>query len=311
MTKTKDINHTTSKKEKVKYRIRNWGEYNRSLMNRGSLQLWMSDDMSSWWYGNGKNIYSDKTIEFMITLQMIYQLPLRQVVGLVRSLFNQSSSSLVVPDYTTVSRRMKKLTIILKKKPKDITDMIVDSTGIKVYGEGEWKVRKHGWNYRRTWKKVHIGIDSLGEIRAVSITHSDTHDMVPVKSLLDQETAWITDFYGDGAYDSGELYRYLEKRNTLGYHIPPQHNAKITKKGHHQRNQHIRDIRETDRDTWKQHNGYHTRSLSETTMYRYKTVFGQHMRYRCESSQTNEVLIKCNILNTFHYLCEIDSYAVV
>ena len=311
MTITKDTSHTINNKEKVNYRIRNWSEYNKSLMKRGSLDLWLSEDIESWWYGNGKDTYSDKTIEFMITMQMIYQLPLRQVVGFVRSLFKQSDIDLVVPDYTTISRRMKKLSVTLQKKPKDITDIIVDSTGIKVYGEGEWKVRKHGWNYRRTWKKVHIGIDSLGEIRMVSMTHSDTHDSVPVKSLLKQEEAWITDFYGDGAYDSSELYRYLEKRNTVGYHIPPQHNAQITSKGHHQRNQHIRDIQATDRDTWKQNSGYHTRSLSETTMYRYKTIFGQHMKYRSENSQHNEVIIKCNILNTFHYLCEIDSYAVM
>jgi len=303
--------NSNQKKSKVNYHVRNWPEYNKSLIQRGSIGLWIDNTITDWWHESGRNTYSDRAIEFMLTIKAVYRLPLRSVVGFMRSIFESSGIALEVPDYTTISRRAPKLDIKLRKLHKDITDIIVDSTGVKVYGEGEWKVRKHGWSYRRTWKKIHIGIDSNGEIRALSVTCSDAHDMIPIKQLLGQEDAQITDFYGDGAYDSNKLYRELEDRGVIGYHIPPQHNAKITKKSHYQRNQHIRDIRQTDRDTWKQNNGYHMRSLVETTMFRYKTIFGQHLSFRTKSSQQAEIMIKCNILNTFHHLCEIDSYAVV
>jgi hypothetical protein len=310
MNKSKDKNNTTEKKSKVNYHIRNWSEYNRSLILRGSIRLWIPDDIADWWYGDGRNNYSDRTIEFMLTMKAVYQLPLRAIVGFVRSVFESSGIDLEVPDYTTLSRRAQKLCIRLQKKLKIITDIIVDSTGVKVYGEGEWKVRKHGWNYRRTWKKVHIGIDSNGEIRALEVTHSDAHDMIPIKQLLSQEQSQVTDFYGDGAYDSSHLYSYLEERGVIGYHIPPQHNARITQSSHHQRNQHIEEIRKTNRDIWKQDTGYHRRSLVETTMFRFKTLFGERLSFRTENSQKNEITTKCNILNTFHHLCEIDSCVV-
>jgi IS5 family transposase len=310
MKTTKDTQKHTKKQKKEKYRLRNWSEYNKSLIRRGRINLWLPSDITDWWYGIGRDVYSDKAIEAVLMIKAVYRLPLRATVGFVQSIFEQSGIELSVPDYTTLSRRAKKLNVVLNKSHKDITDLILDSTGAKVYGEGEWKVRKHGWSYRRTWKKIHLGIDSNGEIRAVVMSHSDTHDVVPAKELLAQENVQITDFYGDGAYDSNDIYQELEKRGVSGYHIPPQHNARITRKSHHERNKNIREIRRSNRDTWKQESGYHRRSLVETTMFRYKTTFGQQLSFRTESSQKSEIMIKCNILNMFHHLCEIDSYAV-
>ena len=303
--------NSTQSVKKVQYKVHNWSEYNKSLIQRGALTLWMSDDISDWWYVDGRYTYSDRAIEFMLTIKAIYHLPLRATIGFIRSLFASAGIMLEVPDYTTISRRAETIDVRLQKKRKTITNIIVDSTGVKIYGEGEWKVRKHGWNYRRTWRKIHVGIDGTGEIRAVSVTHSDTHDIVPIKQLLNQELGWITDFYADGAYDSNQLYMHLSERGVIGIHIPPQHNAKILPKSHSKRNQAIREIRQTDRDTWKQNSGYHTRSLVETTMFRYKTIFGDRLSFRKQSSQTAEIITKCNILNTFHYLCEVDSRAVV
>jgi len=318
MNKTKDKKHTTkqqkkrpSKQKKEKYRLRNWPEYNKSLIKRGNINLWIPSDITDWWYGTGRTTYSDRAIEAMLMVKAVYRLPLRSVVGFIQSIFEQSGIELSVPDYSTLSRRAAKLNVTLNKSTKDITDLILDSIGTKVYGEGEWKVRKHGWSYRRTWKKIHLGIDSNGEIRAVVMSHSDTHDVVPTKELLAQEDAQITDFYGDGAYDSNDIYRELEKRGVSGYHIPPQHNARITRKSHHERNKNIREIRQSDRDTWKQESGYQQRSIVEAIMFRYKTTFGQKLSFRSESSQKSEIMIKCNILNAFHHLCEVDSYAVV
>lgn len=311
MKNTKDT--VKNSKNKKKYKIENWSEYNKALIKRGSLTLWISDDIGEWWYGEGYDTYSDRAIEACLALKAVYGLPLRALAGFIQSIFQLSEIELPVPDYTTMSRRANKCKIALRPSRKDTTDIILDSTGTKVFGEGEWKVRKHGWSKRRTWKKLHIGIDSKGEIRAVCVTDNDTHDSLVIDDILDQETAPITDFYGDGAYDTYSVYQALLSRGVTGFHVPPQKNAKIkihgnTKRKPYPRDENLRAIRKSTRKKWKEASGYHIRSLGETVMYRYKTVFGDHMSFRSDDSQKNEVLIKCNILNTFHFLGMPDSH---
>jgi hypothetical protein len=302
MKTTKDILKGT----KTNYKVKNWGVYNKALKQRGSLILWIPDDIESWWYGTGKKTYSDRAIETILTIGSLNRYPLRMLSGYIESLFKLMNIDLQVPDYTTLSRRMKKLPVELKKRKKETTDIIFDSTGIKVFGEGEWKVRKHGWNYRRTWKKLHIGIDSEGEIRTQVMTSSTTHDSVPFNTLLKQEGIPITDFYGDGAYDSYDIYTTLQASG-ITPHIPPQKNAKIKVHGNtkgvlYTRDESIRSIRKKGRKKWKQDSGYHTRSLVETTMFRFKSTFGGSLSFRVESSQQNELTMKCTILNTFREL---------
>lgn len=312
----KTITDTTKRtKNKKKYKIKNWNTYNQALVNRGSLTLWISSDIDTWWYGDGHNTYSDRAIEVMLTFKALYHMPLRMVVGFVRSLFELTGVSVTVPDYTTISRRAKSMKVTLRVRPKDVTDMLLDSTGSKVYGEGEWKVRKHGWSKRRTWTKIHLGLDSDGEIRAVCVTDKDIHDSLVIDDMLNQETAQITDFFGDGAYDTFDVYQSLLSRGVTGFHIPPQRNAIIKVHGNLKRTPYPRDvnlraIRKIGRRRWKEESGYHTRSLAETVMFRYKTTFGEHMSFRTEARQKNEVLTKCNILNTFHFLGTPTSYAV-
>jgi IS5 family transposase len=304
----KTIKDTTKiNKNKKKYKVINWKDYNKALIQRGSLTLWISDDITSWWYGEGHNTYSDRAIEVILTFKALYGMPLRMTVGFVESLFQLIGIPLDVPDYSTLSRRAEQMSVPLRVSPKNITDFILDSTGEKVFGEGEWKVRKHGWSKRRTWKKIHLGIDSDGEIRAVCVTDKDTHDSTVIDDILNQETAQITDFYGDGAYDTFNIYQALLSRGVTGFHIPPQRNAVIKVHGNLKRTPYPRDvnlraIRKTGRKKWKQDSGYHTRSLAETGMFRYKTTFGDHMSFRTPARQKNEVMTKCNILNTFHFL---------
>jgi hypothetical protein len=235
---------TVQKGKKTKYRITNWKEYNRSLINRGSLTLWISSDVEESWYagktgqpGSPKK-YSDQSIETILTIQQLYSLPLRAIQDFTESLFALMNTTLDVPNYTTLSRRNPSLAVRLRKSDKNVTDMVVDSTGIKVYGEGEWKVRKHGVSKRRTWKKVHIGIDEKGELRAVAVTQNDTHDSEVIPPLLCQETATLTDFYADGAYDTRSVYDALIARGVDGVHIPPQKNAKIWQHGNSSRPPH-------------------------------------------------------------------------
>ena len=311
MKTTKDIIKNTKKK----YHVKNWGEYNKALTRRGSITLWISGNINEWWYGAGHDTYSDRAIETILTIQAIHRLPLRATVGFVQSIFEMSGVTLLVPDYTTVSRRADHLTVPLRVTSKEVTDLILDSTGVKVFGEGEWKVRKHGYSKRRVWKKVHIGIDSLGEIRAVEVTGHNVHDCTVTNDILKQEKSKLTDFYGDGAYDTWGTYHSLLAHGVTGFHIPPQKNAKIhmhgnTKKPPYPRDENLRAIRKSTRKRWKETSGYHTRSLGETIMYRYKTTFGGHMSFRTDKRQKNEVIVKCNVLNTFHFLGAPESYVV-
>lgn len=302
-------------KTKQQFKVTNWKEYNQALITRGSLTLWIAGDIAVWWYGLGHDIYSDKAIEAMLTIQAVYSLPLRATVGFVRSIFAMMNIDLSVPDYSTLSRRAASLDITLRTTPKDATDMILDSTGAKVYGEGEWKVKKYGKGKRRTWRKLHFGIDSHGEIRAVCVTDSDTHDSTVIDDILNQEKAHITDFYGDGAFDAYSVYHTLIDRGVSGFHIPPQKNAVIQVHGNskrmpYPRDENLRSIRRSTRKQWKEASGYHTRSLGETVMYRYKTTFGDRMTFRTTTSQTTEALVKCAILNIFHFLGAPESYLV-
>mgnify|MGYP001563573105 FL=1 len=301
------------KAKKIHYKITNWKTYNQSLINRGSLTLWISDDAETSWYGTKEGRpgcpkkYSDRTIELSLTMQQLYQLPLRAIQGFITSLFSLCGTPLDVPNYTTLSRRNRGVRVMLRKSSKPITDLVVDSSGLKVYGEGEWKVRTHGASKRRTWKKIHIGIDERGELRAVEVTDNDVHDSEPVPALLAQEPATIERFAGDGAYDTRGVYDALMERAVGTIRIPPQKNAKIWHNGHssrtpHPRDQNLREIRKTSRKRWKEAIGYHKRSLVENTMFRFKTVFGGGLRFRADHSQANEVMMRANILNVFFQL---------
>ena len=316
MKSTKDICNHTKQSEKKKYRVRNWKQYNESLVHRGSLIVWIPDDVEYIWYAvSGRNTYQDTAINIILTLKSLYNLPLRATEGFVQSVFGLAGLSLQVPDYTTLSRRAGTLNVTLNTVRKETVNFIADSTGGKVYGEGEWKVRKHGWCKRRTWKKIHIGIDTDGEIRAVVTTENNIHDATPIDDLLNQETQQIDGFWGDGAYDAAPVYMSLVAHDIHGIHIPPHKNAQIrfrasTTSPPYVRDENIRGIRKLGRATWKRTSGYHTRSLVENTMYRYKTAFGERISFRTKDNQHTEVMVKCNILNKFRELGRPLSYVV-
>ena len=296
----KESKTTVEKKEKVAYKPKNWGNYNKSLVKRGSLTIWINEEAKENWNGIGYFTYSIIAIQTMLYIKYVYNLPYRQLTGFVSSIFEMLGLILEVPDYTTICKRNKKLECKLKVSNKKITDIIIDSTGIKVYGEGEWKVRKHGWNYRRLWMKLHMGISETGEIRAVVMTDNKSHDMKAYTDILNQETAQIKTIYGDGAYDAREAYEDAEKRGIDKVCIPPRDNARITEKGHPTRNKHIKEIQEKGKKAWKECIGYHVRSRVESTMFRYKKTFGGEMDARTTERQKNELIMKCNILNIFH-----------
>lgn len=295
-----------------RYKVKNWSEYNRSLKNRGSITLWMSDDVIAQWYYKGKKQkgaqfkYSDKCIEACCIVRKVYRLALRQTEGLVKSIIGILKLEIDVPDYSVICRRSKVLkisSVLVKRINKgEHLHIVMDSTGLKVYGEGEWKVRQHGYSKHRTWQKIHIALNPEdGIIHAAEMTTNGIDDAAMVKPVLEKIKGEVKIFGGDGAYDKTKVYDILEKGKIKPI-IPPRKNARIKKHGNSHgrtkpRDRAIRYIRRHGRKKWKKTHHYHKRSLAETTMFRYKTILGDKLQSRTFERQCTEALLSCKILN--------------
>jgi hypothetical protein len=307
---------------KTKYKIRNWPAYNRSPVKRGSLTVWLEGATEDRRFAppsgkpGGRRRYADEAIETLLLIRAVFRLSLRSLEGFASSLLARQDAPLPVPDYTTFSRRAKTLSVRLKKRPKEITDIVIDSTGVKVYGEGEWKVRSHGASKRRTWKKLHAAIDEDGELRATEVADPDTHDADAAKPLLDQEDAKIRDVCADGAYDRRKVYDACGERGIGSILIPPRKDAKIWIHGNaknaprHPRDENLRKIRRIGRTAWKESSGYRLRSLVENTMFRIKTIFGDKLRSRLHETQVTELKLVAQALNRMWRLGMPESYPV-
>jgi IS5 family transposase len=221
-----------------------------------------------------------------------------------------------IADYTTLCRRAKRLGVSLEPSASEqARHIVIDSTGVKVYGEGEWKVRQHGVSKRRTWRKVHLGVDvATQEIIAVEMTSNDVGDCEVLPALLEQIDGEIAAVGADGAYDTAEDYAAIQKRGARSV-IPPRHGAKIWQHGNqkglpHPRDENLRHIRRHGRTHWKKESGYHQRSLAETAMYRFKTIFSDKLSARLFESQCVEVFIKSRAMNIMTRLGRPVSYAI-
>jgi hypothetical protein len=210
-----------------------------------------------------------------------------------------------VPDFTSLAKRAAKLPVALPTLPrKGAVDVVVDSTGLKVFGEGEWKVRKHGASKRRTWRKLHLCVDpATREILAETLTENSRADADQVSALLAPIKRPIKSFTGDGAYDQWKVHDLLGTRG-IEARIPPRHNARIKQHGNSAadplpRDEAIREIRRISRKRWKERIHYHQRSLAETTMFRYKTAFGAVLKNRELPNQRTETRLRCKLLNQF------------
>ena len=297
-------------KKKQTDKIRNWKEYNQALVNRGSLTYWFDEEVINAWHDVEKintrghpTVYSDVAILCALSLKVIFQLPLRATEGLLSSLVELMDVPLKVPDYSTLSRRQSKMEVEIPSViQNESRHVVVDSTGIKVFGEGEWKVRQHGYTKRRTWRKLHLGIDEkTQEIVAGVMTTNDVHDGQVFEDLLDQVEEPIHQVSGDGAYDSFECYEQaLEREATVA--IPPRIDAVIGEESENHpeiaaRNQTIKEVQENGSQAWKKKTSYHRRSLAETAMFRIKTWFGDHLKSRRFESQAVESFVRCVVLN--------------
>ncbi len=261
--------------------------------------------------------YTDTAIFLcMATLEEVYHLPLRATQGLMRALIKLLGVELAVPHYTTLCRRRTALEVVLPRREKsEPLHLVVDSIGIKVYGEGEWKVRQHGYSRRRTWRKLHLAVDAAThEVVAAVVSTNDFKDSQILPDLLTQVEGDIKQVSADGAYDSRNCYDAIGERAARAA-IPPQKRARIWQHGNskaapHLRDDNLRAIRRKGRTGWKRESSYHQRSLAETAVFRLKMIFGERMRARQFEGQAAQMLVRCAALNRMPHCGMPASYAV-
>lgn len=311
---------------KQQYRIHNWHDYNESLVNRGSIQIWLDEESIKEWHAvkltgqaGRPALYSNAAIQCALIIRSVYNLAFRATEGFLKSLIELGKLPIKCPDYTTLCRRQKQLHVELPVSASvlesDLIHLVIDSTGLKIFGEGEWKVRQHGYSKRCTWRKLHIAVDvNSQEIVSAALTTNDFKDSEVLEDLLDDISS-LEKVSADGAYDSHEIYEMI---NALGArpNIPPRVDAVIKQHGNCKtpplaRDQTIREIRKCGRKAWKKQSGYHKRSLSETAMFRIKTIFGNFLRSRVFENQGVEGLLKCCALNMMTQLGMPESYKVI
>ena len=292
----------------TRYRTTNWSSYNAALKKRGSLTVWF--DPSMLWEGMAtgrrgrRQSYSDAAIQTCLTLKVLFGFALRQTTGFVESLLHLAGLPWSVPDFSTLSRRQESLTVDIPYRGSNgPLHLLIDSTGIKVEGEGEWHTRKHGGSKRRIWRKLHIGIDEGSmEIRAVDMTRNTVGDAPVLPMLLEQipEDEDIVSVTADGVYDTRRSYETIASRGAQAV-IPPRKNAKPwrpTSAGAIARNETLQACEHLGRANWRRWSGYHRRSRVETKMHCIK-LLGQRLTARNFDRQLTEVYVRVAILNRF------------
>lgn len=297
------------------YRVRNWSKYNKGLISRGSLFVWFDkNQINSTDGGHGNRAYSDTLILCALTIRQLFNLPYRATQGFLASLIKLHQLDISTPDYSTLCRRSKTLKVNLgvkfTGKPRHV---LVDSTGVRVLGEGEWKRIRHGEGRCQVWKKLHIALDADSlDIIAMDVTDSARLDGNYLPGLMEQIDDSIKQITGDGAYDKKNCYEAAYQRGAIPV-FPPQHNA-IVQRNKIKKNPAIipRDDlinrlnsapdKEEELRTWKQENDYHRRSLVETNMSRMSSIFGDEISSRTPENQFTDLAIRCRIINVMNQL---------
>jgi hypothetical protein len=293
-----------------RYRIRNWHEYNRALINRGRLTIWFDEQVSAGWRhtapatGPGApRLYADLAIECALVFKSVYHLSLRAAQGFLSSVVELMKLALPIPDYSTVSRRQGMLQVpVFDLPPSSSRHIVIDATGLRVYGAGEWRVGKHRVGRRRTWRKLHLGIDeTTKEIVAVELTGSRVHDSQRLPALLDQIPDPIGQVSGDGAYDTQTCYEAVLQRQATPTFVPRRTarlgTAKDPTGWRAARDRILRQIEARGRSAWRVLSGYTRQSIAENTMFRFKQLFGGRLWARGLKTQRTEAMVKCSVLN--------------
>jgi Transposase DDE domain len=289
-------------------RARNWSKSNQALVNQGSIIFWVQDRADCSWYSDQQGargrpaIYSNQAILALMIVKSVYGCAFRQLQGLMRDVLKMMDSGCVCPDYTTICRRARGVSVPSNLPRKGSLNLVFDSTGLKVFGEGEWQARKHGYSKRRGWKKLHIVMCAeTQQVVAASISDKDLHDSQALPGLLDAVKGDIAEVIGDGAYDSKACYEAIHRRGAKPI-IPPRKGARKSDGSNpalHARDAAIHRIRDQKRGKrrWKEEVGYHRRSLVETAMHRYKALLGHGIQARITENQVIEISVKLFVLN--------------
>jgi hypothetical protein len=298
---------------RARYRVTNWPEYDKALQRRGSLTVWVTPEALAAWHPprtgrRGRSPrYAAIAIETGHLLRLAFGRPWRQTEGLLRSLATLLGLGIGIPDHTTFSRRSPGLSLaaaLAQAQRTGPVHVVIDATGLKVYGAGEWLAETRGGRGKRTWRKLHLAVDpGSGEILASELTTSEEGDASQVGPLLDQIHRPVASVTADGAYDGEPVYRAVSERQPdppAAVVIPPRAGAVASPTADttpSQRDRHIRMIRDRGRMGWQKAVGYGRRSLGETAVFRYKTIIGRSLRARTLPSQKAETRAACAVLN--------------
>src|SRR5215212_9321080 len=298
---------------RARYKVTNWPEYDRALQHRGSLTVWVTPEALAAWHPaktgrRGRSPqYAAIAIETGHLLRLAFGRPWRQTEGLLRSLATLLGLGIGVPDHTTFSRRSPGLALansLTQAQRTGPVHVVIDATGLKVHGAGEWLVETHGGRGKRTWRKLHLAVDpNSGEILAAELTTTEEGDAALVGPLLEQITGPIASVTADGAYNGEPVYRAVSARQPdppAAVIIPPRATAvpsPTAGTAPTQRDRHIRMIRDRGRLGWQRAVGYGRRSLGETAVFRYKAIIGRGLRARTLSAQKTETRVACSVLN--------------
>ena len=233
----------------------------------------------------------------------MFRLALRQTEGLIGSILQLLGLDLAVPDHSTLSRRAETLEVPRPcSSSRGPVHLLVDSTGLRLCGPGEWLIERHGTQRRRSWRKLHIGVDAeTGQILASALTPHDVEDGTQVEPLLDQIPGPLASFVGDGAYDQSGIYStVIERHPDAEVIVPPRSTAVLSEDAETtptQRDRHLQNIAEHGRMGWQKRSGYTRRALVETAISRLKRVIGDALRSRTDGRRATEVAIAIAALN--------------
>lgn len=290
------------------YRVVNWSAYEAGLRQRGSLTIWLDPSVKKAWTPACRSSrghpfrYSDEAIEAVHRLRFLFQTPLRMAEGFVTSLFGMLGIALPIPDHTTLSRRGKVFARrSLRRPPPDGSlDIVIDSTGLKIFGQGEWHETRHGRKPRR-WKKLHLTMDLKdGTVCTHRLTDQNVSDVASGIALVEEFSGEIGTILADTAYDTPSFWTLgSSQRAPPLIIVPPQPASRVPEADavFTQRDRHLRGIAERGRMGWQKQTGYGRRSRVETLMSHYKKAFGGTLRARSEDGQAGEVAIALRLLN--------------
>ncbi len=305
-------------KYKTKYHVGNWREYERALVRRGDVTLWLSANAIDAWRASpsgrpgGPRTFSDYAIETALTLRLVFSLPLRQTEGFLRSVLTLMATGLDAPDHTTLSRRGQQLDVALDRVPTHgPVDFVVDSTGLSVFGEGEWAAAKHGGRGKRGWKKLHLGVERSGVIVAQALTEPTSADATTGVRFVQTVPGDVASVTADTAYDTVAFYAAASTRDARVV-VPPARTASLSRHGPRSRarDRTVRRVQMLGRRPWKKASRYPRQARVENVVFRYKSIIGPGLRARTEAGRQTEALLACSVLNRLTELGRPASYRI-